>query len=188
MNIIKRGNWGFRVEHKYQELRSLPFRSLLAILWLAGTLEAASVLRHKTLHFHHRDVWNFKSGLLISDCWLLGAFSWPTWLHFKMLRQCNEDGSRPYDSFSLPALDLRRSVKCSHHFQYTPYLLVPPLCPRRDRISRAHGYCFPRPLCVCFEKVGYNTVMCCCSFFSKHQYEFDKVNCCSSRKQLGVTK
>lgn len=26
------------------------------------------------------------------------------------------------------------------------------------------------------------------SFFSKHQYEFDKVNCCSSRKQLGVTK
>lgn len=32
--------------------------------------------------FYH-DVWNFKSGLLISYCWLLGYFSWPTWPQFK---------------------------------------------------------------------------------------------------------
>lgn len=119
--------------------------------------------------------------------WLPSPASEPTWSHFKICRLWSNGGLSPCAVLPRPPTPDRQPTSVTT----TPAHLStasPPPYSRAARVSKVNGYCLSGPLCVYFEKVRPDTAVCCLCFFSKRQYEFDKVNCCSSRKQLGGHK
>lgn len=119
--------------------------------------------------------------------WPPSPSSEPTWSHFKISRPWSKEGLSPCAIPPRPPTPDRQPTSVT----MTPTCLStasPPPYSRAARVSKVNGYCLSGPLCVYFEKVRPDTAVCCLCFFSKRQYEFDKVNCCSSRKQLGGHK
>lgn len=164
---IEAGAWEHSTNVRHSGVCSLPefISNALAPRHQGGCGPAQT----RSSTFYH-NVWNFKSGLLISYCWLLGYFSWPTWPQFKTWSSRMKMVRAYVIFFSLPAL---LPAKIGYIFLPTSVPLCFPAaspCPFpsfAETVSRANGYWLPEPLCVYFEKVRHNAVVCRCFFLFK---------------------
>lgn len=157
--------------------QSVPILRLLSTSEAAGQL---SIYLITTMHRALKVCYNI-------SFWLPSPSSEPTWSCFKISRPWSKEDP------SLCAIPPRPPTP-GHQLTSvtaTPMLgstaSLPPT-PAQREFLKLMVIAFHGPLCVYFEKVRPDTAVCCLGVFSKRQYESDKVNCCSSRKQLGGHK